>query len=167
MSDNEAKRADKATDTTAFNVQRIVSCISDDLCRAIAIAAIAHDGQVDKGNYDYIYHPLHVMNQMKTKEEKIVAILHDVVEDSDITINDLKNCGFSKSVITALEILTRKDGETYFEYIERVRCFSLAKSVKIADLEHNMDIRRLSKINTSDTRRLAKYQKAWALLKTS
>ena len=167
MSKNEAKKTGGTADSLAVNVQSIVSCISDDLCRAIAIAAIAHDGQLDKGKCDYICHPIHVMNRMRTKEEKIVAVLHDVVEDSDITIDDLKDCGVSESVIAALEILTRKDGEAYSEYIERVRYFSLSKAVKIADLEHNMDIRRLFKIKTNDTKRLARYQDAWALLKIS
>ena len=167
MDKNEAKKAGKTASAPAVSVQRIVSCISDDLCRAIAIAAIAHDGQLDKGKCDYICHPLHVMNQMKTKEEKIVAVLHDVVEDSGITIDDLKACGFSKNVITTLEILTRRDGEPYFEYIERVMYFSLARAVKIADLEHNMDIRRLFRLKPKDIERLAKYQDALALLKIS
>lgn len=155
----------KSTRSMVDMVKNIVNNISDDLCRAVAIAAIAHDSQVDKVECDYICHPLYVMSHMKTKEEKIVAVLHDVVKNSDITVEDLSSCGFSYSVITALELLTRNKADSYEEYIENIKCSYLAAVVKVVDLEHNMDIRRLPRISNHDTKKLAKYQDAWATLK--
>jgi (p)ppGpp synthase/HD superfamily hydrolase len=160
---------DKAmeTPTTRGQLDRIVSCLKDDFNKAVVIAAMAHDGQVDKGKCDYLCHPLHIAGHFKSKTERIVAILHDVIEDSGLTINDMIDFGFQPIVIRALEAITKKPGEDYWEYINRVLCNRVAIAVKIVDLEHNMDITRMPALTNNDFKRLAKYQKAWAILMTS
>lgn len=111
--------------------------------KAITIAVEAHLGQKTLNGEPYILHPLHVMNQMKTEEEKVVAVLHDVIEDTDITI-DYLNCFFKFPIIQALIALNHPHGEPYLKkYIERVADNLLATNVKLEDLKHNMDISRL------------------------
>ena len=133
---------------------------------AIAIAAQAHRGQKEKAGMPYILHPLRLIAQMKTEDEMIVAVLHDVVEDCEWTLEQLREKGFSAEVISAVECLTHQKSEDYTDYIERVQKNPLAKRVKIADLEDNMDIRRISEdLTEKDFERLKKYQKTWRKLK--
>ena len=128
---------------------------------AIAIAAEAHKGQVDKAGRPYILHPLRVMEQMRSDDEKIVAVLHDVVEDSAWTLSALQNAGFPSHIVSALDALTKRDGENYQDFIERVNCSPLAKAVKMADLRDNMNIARLPlPLTSKDHERLAKYARA-------
>jgi (p)ppGpp synthase/HD superfamily hydrolase len=128
--------------------------------KAIAIANKAHTGQLDKGGEAYILHPLRVMMAFDNEEERICGLLHDVVEDSTITFDDLRAEGFSKSVLAALDCLTKKAGEDYETFIDRVLTNELACRVKLADLADNMDSSRLTELTDKDRQRLKKYQAA-------
>jgi (p)ppGpp synthase/HD superfamily hydrolase len=134
--------------------------------KAIAIALQAHEGATDKTGQAYILHPLRLMMQMDSEEEQITAVLHDVVEDSTITLEDLADAGFSKNVLEALALLTHDKGlVSYADYIVGISENPLARKVKIADLEHNMDIRRLqAPLSEADLERLSKYRRAWEVL---
>lgn len=131
---------------------------------AISIAALAHKGQTDKSQSSYILHPLRMMMQMKSEAAMIVAVLHDVVEDTDWTFEQLRERGFSEEVLTALDCVTNRTDESYEAFIERVQTNPLARQVKIADLEDNMNIRRIGEIRPKDLERLEKYHKSWCLL---
>jgi (p)ppGpp synthase/HD superfamily hydrolase len=131
---------------------------------AITIAAQAHKGQTDKAGAPYILHPLRLMMQMKTESEMMTAILHDVVEDSDWTIEKLREQGFSEEVLEALECVTNREGESYEQFIERAGTNPIARRVKIADLEDNMDVKRLESLTEKDATRIAKYLRAWTSL---
>ena len=130
------------------------------LKKAISLAERAHQGQVDKGGHPYIGHPKRVMGKCETTEEKIAAILHDVLEDTDYTADDLRKEGFSEEIISALFCLTHKEGEGYIEYIERICENSLAVQVKYADLQDNMDLSRIPDPTEKDLARLEKYKLA-------
>jgi len=97
---------------------------------------------------------------MKSEDEKIVAVLHDIVEDTNISLNDLRNEGFSEEVVSAVECLTKQDGENYDSYIERISFNPLAVKIKLADLEDNRDLTRLPEVTDKDLERLEKYDKA-------
>ena len=135
------------------------------LQRAIEIATEAHKGQYDKAGNDYIGHPLRVMEMGTTENEKIVGVLHDVVEDTDWTFEALAAEGFSEEVIAALRCVTKlSENENYDDFIERVKKNPLAVAVKINDLSDNMDIRRLPYLSDKDFKRLKKYLKAYKRL---
>ena len=135
------------------------------LKKAIEIATKAHKGQFDKSGKDYIEHPLRVMEMGKTEEEKIVGVLHDVVEDTPWTFEALEAEGFSKEILDALRCVTKtSENENYDDFIERVRKNPLAVAVKINDLTDNMDIRRLPYLSDKDVKRLKKYLKAYKKL---
>ena len=135
------------------------------LQRAIEIATEAHLGQFDKAGNEYIGHPLRVMEMGATEEEKIVGVLHDVVEDTEWTFGMLEAEGFSQEVIAALKCVTKiSENENYDDFIERVRKNPLATAVKINDLSDNMDIRRLPYLSDKDVKRLKKYLKAYKRL---
>ena len=133
--------------------------------KAIEIATEAHQGQFDKAGRDYIGHPLRVMELGKTEEEKIVGVLHDVIEDTDWTFERLAEEGFSDEVIAALRCVTKiSENENYDDFIDRVKKNPLAVAVKINDLTDNMDIRRLPYLSDKDVKRLKKYLKAYKRL---
>ena len=133
--------------------------------RAIEIAVEAHRGQVDKAGCEYVEHPLRVMASGRTLEEKIVGVLHDVVEDSEWTFARLEAEGFSADVIDALRCVTKlSDSEPYDKFIARIKKNPLAVAVKLNDLADNMDIRRLPYISEKDVKRLKKYLKAYKQL---
>ena len=133
--------------------------------RAIQIATEAHKGQFDKAGKEYIGHPIRVMEMGKTEDEKIVGVLHDVIEDTDWTFERLEAEGFSQEVINALRCVTKtSENENYDEFIDRVKKNPLAASVKINDLTDNMDIRRLPYLSDKDVKRLKKYLKAYKRL---
>lgn len=133
--------------------------------RAIEIATEAHRGQSDKAGNNYIDHPLRVMSAGETLNEKIVGVLHDVVEDSGWTFEQLSNEGFSDEIIAALRCVTKlSEDEPYDEFIERVKKNDLAIAVKINDLSDNMDIRRLKEVTEKDLQRLQKYHRAYTQL---
>ena len=131
--------------------------------KAMIIAYNAHQNQFDKANIPYIYHPIHIAEQMDTELECIVALLHDVVEDTDITLNDLEK-EFPREVIDLLKILTHDKKIDYIEYIKKVKTNPIATKIKIADLKHNSDITRLENITTTDLKRIEKYKKALEIL---
>jgi (p)ppGpp synthase/HD superfamily hydrolase len=133
--------------------------------KAIEIAVSAHIGAIDKGGQPYILHPLAVMMNLKTDEEKIVGVLHDVVEDSDWTFEALKEEGFSENIIEALRSVTKSDHDSsYIDFIERAKTNAIGRKVKIADLKHNMDISRIPSISPLDLERLERYRKSLEIL---
>lgn len=127
---------------------------------ALSIARQAHEGQLDKAGVDYIEHPIYVVSQVDTEEEKAVALLHDVIEDSSVTAEELLNAGLPETVVTAIQILSKKKGQDYQTYLENVKSNPLARVIKLADLKHNSDLSRLPSITAEDRERLKKYKKA-------
>lgn len=131
---------------------------------AIALALQAHRGQLDRAGQPYILHPLRVMMLVSGSEARIVAVLHDVVEDTPTTLDDLRALGYSEAIVTAVDHLTRRDDETYEQFIERIKPHPLARHVKLADLMDNMDLRRIDHLGEGDLERLRRYQAAWHAL---
>ena len=127
---------------------------------ALSIARKAHEGQLDKAGVDYIEHPIYVASQVDTEEEKAVALLHDVIEDSLVSAEGLLQAGLPETVVTAVQVLTKKKEQDYQTYLETVKKNPLARVVKLADLKHNSDLSRLSSITEKDRERLKKYKKA-------
>ncbi len=132
----------------------------------IALAAEAHRGQVDKGGQPYILHPLRLMLHLVSDVDRIVGVLHDVVEDTHFTQEDLRSRGYPTGVLEALDCLTKRPAEDYKDFIQRIKPNPIARRVKLLDLEDNMDVRRLPTMNDEDFRRLKRYRKAWAELST-
>ena len=126
---------------------------------ASKIAYKAHEGQTDKAGVPYIFHPIHIAEQMDSEESCVVALLHDVVEDSDITLEILSKY-FNDDIIAALRVLTKKENDDYVMYIKRVKTNKLATKVKIKDLEHNRDLTRLDEATDKDRKRSMKYWEA-------
>jgi len=131
---------------------------------AIALAVDAHGGVLDKSGQPYILHPLRVIFRCQGEVERIVAVLHDVVEDTGRTFDDIRKLGFSEEVIAALDCVTKRDGETYEQFVERAAANPIARKVKLADLEDNMDVRRLPGVEQKDWERMQKYLRAWKRL---
>lgn len=136
---------------------------TDNTRKAMKIAYKVHDGQVDKAGLPYIFHPIHLAEQMDTEEECIVALLHDVVEDTDVTFEDLEK-EFSQTVIDALKLLTHDKSVDYMEYVKTIKNNPIARNVKLADLKHNSDMTRLLSVTEKDIERYNKYQKAIQIL---
>ena len=136
--------------------------------KAIEIAFNAHKGQLDKAGLPYILHPLHIMDQVDTENEKVVGVLHDVVEDSGVTVKDIHEAleyGNDYTVANALTALThKKDVDYLIGYISVIRDNPLARRIKIEDLKHNLEIRRLRTITDKDLERVRKYKKALEML---
>lgn len=138
-----------------------------DLERAIQIAVQAHQGQKDKNGAPYILHPLRVMLRMDNDLERMAAVLHDVVEDSSWTLADLRKEGFPDPVIAAVNHLSRRENESYDDFIRRIRPQALAAKIKLADLEDNMNLTRLKQFTQQEKERVAKYHSAWLMIKKS
>lgn len=134
--------------------------MDDALETAIALACESHRGQVDKAGRPYILHPLRLMLGFDSMSEQIVAVLHDVIEDTEVTLDSLRALGFEPDVVGAIDALTRRKGETYESFIDRVLENPLATRIKIRDLRDNMDLSRLSHLDKDDLRRIAKYHHA-------
>ncbi|MBQ1459577.1 MAG: bifunctional (p)ppGpp synthetase/guanosine-3',5'-bis(diphosphate) 3'-pyrophosphohydrolase [Oscillospiraceae bacterium] len=132
--------------------------------RAIKLAYQAHHGQLDKSGLPYVFHPFHLAEQMKTEETVTVALLHDVVEDTDYSLEDLRKMGFSDGVLDALALMTHDPSVPYMEYIKCLKRNPIARSVKLADLTHNSDLSRLPVVTEKDLERAEKYRKAINLL---
>jgi (p)ppGpp synthase/HD superfamily hydrolase len=132
--------------------------------KAIEIAARAHADQVDKAGQPYILHPIRVMLRVETEDERIAAVLHDVVEDSEVTIDDLRVEGFSASVLSALSALTKLDGETRIEAARRAAADPIARVVKLADNAENMDLERIPEPGPEDYARVEQYRQVRAIL---
>ena len=127
---------------------------------ALSIATEAHRGQFDKAGIDYIEHLIFVASQVDSEEEKAVTLLHDVIEDSSVTAEELLNAGLPETVVTAVQILSKKKGQDYQTYLKTVKSNPLARAVKLADLKHNSDLSRLETITDKDLEGLEKYKKA-------
>lgn len=112
--------------------------------KAMKLCYKAHEGQYDKGGVPYVFHPIHIAEQMDSEEEICVALLHDVLEDTDYTVEDICDLGFPDSVIEAVNCITRPKGMEYLEYIKQVKKNKLATKVKLADIENNLDEQRLA-----------------------
>lgn len=135
--------------------------------KALEIAKKCHEGQKDKGGHDYIGHPIRVSDRCMSEKASMVALLHDTMEDSDMTPEKLSEIGFPADVIEAIEVLTKPRYDNYDDYIKRVGFNPIAREVKIADLEDNMDITRLQyPLTDKDFLRLNKYLKSWKYLKS-
>lgn len=132
--------------------------------RALRIAIRAHEGQQDKSGREYVMHPIRVAEKCKDTRAKIVALLHDTIEDTDVTIEYLRKEGFPEEIIDAVLSVTKQDGENYEDFVRRAAKNAIGREVKIADLEDNMDIRRLKEIKEEDVARLRKYLSAWQYL---
>lgn len=137
------------------------------LAKAIAIAAQSHCQQLDKGGNAYILHPIRIMMRLRTNDEELmqIAILHDVIEDSACSVEDLHNAGFSERVIKALTCLTHNKNESYTDYIKRIGTNHDATLVKLEDLRDNSDITRLKGIRQKDLERIEKYHRSYLYLK--
>ncbi len=134
------------------------------LARAIALAAEAHQRQQDKAGAPYILHPLRMMLRMHTEDEMIAAVLHDVVEDTTKTLENLRAEGFSAAALAAVDAVTHREGESYEAYLDRAAADPIARKVKRADLEDNMDLKRLHTLTEKDLARLQKYHRVWCEL---
>ena len=131
---------------------------------SLLIALQAHAGKTDKAGREYILHPLRVMAKMQTDAEMSTALLHDVVEDSDITAEQLLAEGIPPEVVEAVQYLTKKEGEEYLELVARAKQNRLAAKVKIADIEDNIDLLRMASVDEADLARIKKYHSAWHFL---
>ena len=132
--------------------------------KALKLSFEAHKDQVDKSGIPYVYHPFHLAEQMKSEETVVVALLHDVVEDTAYTLEDVRAAGFPDSVIEALALLTHDKSVPYMEYVARIKGNPIAKAVKLADLRHNSDLTRLDTVDDKAIERIEKYKKAIGIL---
>ena len=132
--------------------------------RAIEIAKIAHEGQLDKAGKPYIFHPVRVMLRVNNEFEKMAAVLHDLVEDTTITLDDLKREGFHPDVLQAIDALTKRPGETRIEAATRAAAHPLARTVKLADNAENMNLSRIPNPTAKDYERLREYEQVRAIL---
>ena len=132
--------------------------------KAMRIAYEAHKEQYDKGGVPYIFHPYHLAEQLEDEYHICVALLHDVVEDTDVTLGDLENAGFPEEIVEAVGVLTKPKGADYFEYVRKVKSNPIAKKIKLLDLAHNSDPSRLVNDKEKNASHLEKYAKAKAIL---
>lgn len=134
------------------------------LIKALIVMMNAHKWQKDKAGKPYFLHPLTVFFKVKGTDLKIVALLHDTVEDTDITLQKLSKLGFNDVQLNAIDAITKRKDEDYSDYLKRVKQNNIAREVKLADLAHNMNIRRLLVVTNKDTERIEKYKKALLFL---
>jgi len=134
--------------------------------KALKLCFEAHLDQTDKSGMPYVFHPFHLAEQMDTEESVVVALLHDVVEDTDYTLSDLAAMGFSERIIEALSLMTHDSSVPYMEYVQRISNNQLATKVKLADLRHNSDDTRLEHVDSKALARVKKYAEAIALLES-
>ncbi len=132
--------------------------------KALKLCFEAHKDQTDKTGLPYVFHPFHLAEQMTDEYTTVTALLHDVVEDTDYTLNDLQEMGYPDEVIQALSLLTHDDGSEYMDYVKRLKNNSIARAVKLADLKHNSDLSRYDTIDNQAIKRTAKYQQAIEIL---
>ena len=136
----------------------------DDIDKAIKVACNAHAGQMDKAGKPYILHPLRLMMKFNNAQEQVVAVLHDVVEDSDMTLESLASAGFSELIVDALDCLSKRGGEDYEDFIKRISPNELARKIKIEDIKDNLDLTRMESINSVDLVRVLKYHESLRIL---
>ena len=132
--------------------------------KAMKLCFAAHKAQKDKSGLPYVFHPFHLAEQMTDEETTVVALLHDVVEDSPYTFDDLKEMGFSEAVLSALRLLTHGDDTPYMDYVAAIKKNPIARAVKLADLRHNSDLSRMDEVTETILARREKYLAAIRLL---
>lgn len=132
--------------------------------KALKLCFQAHKEQLDKSGMPYVFHPFHLAEQMQTEETTVVALLHDLVEDTPYTIEDLTNMGFDKKITDAIALMTHAEDVEYMDYVRAIKENPIAKAVKLADLQHNSDLTRLDTVDEKALRRREKYLKAIAVL---
>jgi len=132
--------------------------------KALMLCFEAHKSQTDKSGMPYVFHPFHLAEQMPDETTTIVALLHDVVEDTDYTFDDLTSMGFDSFVIEALKLMTHEDGVPYLHYVREIKKNPIATAVKLADLHHNSDLTRLDTVDKKALERVEKYREAIRIL---
>ena len=132
--------------------------------KALKLCFLAHRDQVDKSGMPYVFHPFHLAEQMMDEDTTVVALLHDVVEDTPHTLDDLKKMGFSSQIIEAISLMTHEPGVPYMDYVQKIKENAIARAVKLADLKHNSDLTRLDYVDETAMIRVEKYKKAIDLL---
>ena len=138
-----------------------------DLGEAILLAVKAHHGQTDRSGEPYILHPLRLMFRQNSTTARIAAVLHDVVEDTSVTFDQLQDAGFSEEILDAVALLTHDPKDSYEEYVARIKPNPIARAVKLADLEDNMRLERAAELTERDWLRLQRYHRAWRELRAS
>jgi len=133
--------------------------------KSLQIALEAYAGKKDKAGKTYILHPLRIMGTMETEEEMSVALLHDVIEDSEFTAEDLLAQGIPDNIVDAVSLLSKVDEESYEQFIKKILSNKLASKIKKADIEDNINVLRLDVLQSIDIERIKKYHKAWKILK--
>lgn len=139
---------------------------TDNTKKAMKLCFKAHKDQVDKSGMPYVFHPFHVAEQMTDEVTTIVALLHDVVEDTDYTLEDIAAEGFGKDILEAVALMTHEDDVPYLDYVAKLKDNPIARAVKLADLAHNSDLSRIGEIDEETKRRLEKYKKAKDILES-
>ena len=139
-------------------------CFTELTKKALVISFNAHKEQIDKSGMPYVYHPYRIAEQMEDEYTTCVALLHDVIEDTDITIDVLRNEDFPQEVLDAVALMTHDDDTPYFDYIKRIKTNPIATAVKLADLQDNSNYERLDKVDIKDLQRLEKYREAKRML---
>ena len=132
--------------------------------KAMQIAYRAHHGQTDRSGVPHVFHPFHLAEQMETEETTVAALLHDVAEDTELTLDDLREMGIPEWVLEALALLTHDPAVPYLEYVARLKDNEIARAVKLADLKHNSDLTRLNRVGPRDLERVEKYRQAMEIL---
>ena len=132
--------------------------------KALKLCFEAHKEQIDKSGMPYVFHPFHLAEQMTDEATTVVALLHDVVEDTELTFEDLEKQGFGEEIISALKLLTHNDDTPYMDYVAKIKNNKIATAVKLADLKHNSDLSRLDTVDEKALKRKEKYEKAIKLL---
>ena len=132
--------------------------------KAMKLCFAAHKDQVDKSGMPYVFHPFHVAEQMTDELSTVTALLHDVVEDTPYTLEDLRAMGFPEPVLAALALLTHGEDVPYLDYVAQIKANPIARAVKLADLRHNSDLSRLSQVDAAALERVEKYKKAMEML---
>ena len=132
--------------------------------KAMKLCFAAHKEQKDKSGLPYVFHPFHLAEQMSNENTTVVALLHDVVEDSDYTFADLQELGFSETVLAALRLLTHDESVPYMDYVAAIKKNPVARAVKLADLRHNSDLSRMDEVTEKTLARREKYLAAIRLL---
>ena len=134
--------------------------------KALRLAYEAHKGQYDKSGVPYVFHPLHLAEQMDDEDSIVAALLHDVAEDTDYSLDDLRRMGFPERALAAVALLTHDPAEPYLDYVARVKENAVARRVKLADLRHNSDLSRIDRVTQRDLDRVEKYAAAIRLLES-
>ena len=132
--------------------------------KAMKLCFEAHKNQTDKSGLPYVFHPFHVAEQMRDEKTTIVALLHDVIEDTSYTLQDLRAMGFNQEVLDAIALMTHDNNVPYMEYVAKIRENPIARTVKLADLRHNSDLTRMDEITETELKRVEKYKAAMQLL---